>query len=70
MAIDFYDPDRHLARRGWLARSPAMHTRAAMLKPSPPPDADGNAHVFAFGMVLIALWCVAASLILENGWNF
>jgi hypothetical protein len=33
-------------------------------------DADGNTHLFAFGVMLVAFWCVAAFLILQNGWSF
>jgi hypothetical protein len=73
MAIDLYDPDRRCepGEAGWRA-PPRCYTRPAMPEAivASRSDADGNTHLFAFGVMLVAFWCVAAFLILQNGWSF
>ena len=73
MAIDIHDPDRRYepGEARWRARL-RCYTRPAMPEANTASrlDAGGNTHIFAFGIFLIAFWCVAAFLILEKGWSF
>ena len=74
MAIDPYDPDRHResGEAGWRAPR-RCYTRPEIsesMRASRLYDTDSNAHVLAFSIVLIAIWCVSSFLILQNGWSF
>ena len=73
MAIDLSDPDRRCepGDAGWRA-PPQRYTRPAMPEAigASRGEADGNTHLFAFGVMLIVIWCIGAFLILQNGWSF
>ena len=63
MATDLYDPDRNCGpgQAGWRA-PPRCYARPAMPEAivASRSDADGNTHLFAFGVMLVGFWCVAA----------
>jgi hypothetical protein len=74
MAIDAYHPDQR-CEPGEAGRRapPRCYTRPARrdaTRASRSDDPDGNAHVLAFGIMLIVMWCISAFLILQNGWSF
>jgi hypothetical protein len=73
MPIDPNVPDRGYEpyEAGWRA-PPRCYRRPAAtgVMTASRLDADGNAHPLALGFALTAIWCVAALLILQNGWGF
>ena len=72
MAIDLYDPDRRCEPRDAGGRAPPRcYTRPAIPEAiGARSDADGNTHLFAFGVLLVVIWCIGAFLTLQNGWSF
>jgi hypothetical protein len=73
MAIDLSDPERRYEPGEAGGRAPPRcYARPAMPEAiaASRGDSDRNTHLFAFGIVLIVIWCVGAFLILQNGWSF